>query len=92
MKPLRQMSPAGAPKNQKPKIPKGFVLINLSATEEKQLRDLCRECEGQLRTVLKYAVRQVKGKLEEWVRIKRLTGFSLSEQTKFFNPRNPSLN
>jgi|HubBroStandDraft_3_1064219.scaffolds.fasta_scaffold246221_2 hypothetical protein len=57
-----------------PKIPRGFVLINLSEWEKKELRDLARESGMELRTALKHALIDVRVELKDWARVKRLTG------------------
>ena len=75
--------PLATPGNA-PKIPKGFVLVNLSTWEQKELRGLARECGIELRCALKYALFQMSQDLKEQVRIKRLTGLEKPEYGGFF--------
>jgi hypothetical protein len=65
--------PLATPGNA-PKIPKGFVLVNLSTREQKELRDLARECRFDLRGALRNALFWLREDLKERAKFIRTTG------------------
>ncbi len=76
-----------APKAKQPAttIAKGFVMVNLSSQEQKDLRALAHKSGMSLRDALRYALFDVRTHLKTSARVKRLTGMGASEQCRFFN-------
>lgn len=67
-----------------PKIPKGFVLINLSESEKRELQKLVRESGMELRGALRNALFYLRERAKNAARIKRLTGMNYQQQWDFF--------
>lgn len=65
--------------------PKGFVLVNLAAWQQKELRALAHESGMSLREALRFALIDMHSMLETSSRVKQLTGLRASEQYRFFN-------
>jgi hypothetical protein len=59
-----------------PKIPKGFVLVNLSENEQEEMRRLARECGAELRGVLRCALINVRFQLKQMVEQKKKAGLN----------------
>ena len=60
------------------KIPKGFVMVNLSIREQKALYDLARKSNCELRNALRFALFKLREDLKDDAEILRKTG-----QTKY---------
>ena len=65
-----------AVEHKPPKIPKGFVLVNLSTWEQEELRSLARECGIKLSDAFRWALFSTRQQLKEDAEIKRKTGRS----------------
>ena len=80
----RKTSQAVAQKNHlveaAPKIPKGFVMINLDAHSQQELRNLAKECGYELRNVLRWALFDIRQRLEEELKLRRRTGMNQAER------------
>ena len=64
--PLATKNPSSNP----PKIPRGFIMVNLSAREQKELRSLARQNGMDLRGLIRYAIgSQVRHELETAARV-----------------------
>jgi len=70
--------------NRAPKIPRGYVLVNLSSWEQKDMRNLARECGYDLRSVLRWALNDIRSLLKAKVDIKQKTGMDYCAQARFF--------
>jgi hypothetical protein len=68
----------------KPKIPRGFVLVNLSTWQQEEMRNLARESGQQLRSVLRQSLTDVLSRLKDHVRVQRLTGLKPWDQRRLF--------
>ncbi len=66
------------------KIPLGFVMVNLSTREQKEMKESARELGVELRTVLRNAIISAKCELRERVELRRKTGMDWREQFFFF--------
>ena len=73
------------------KIPKGFVLVNLAAWQQKQLRALANRSGITLRGALGWALSLVRQHLESSARIKDITGMNAHDWHEKFG-RKVSLN
>jgi hypothetical protein len=63
-------------------IPKGFVMVNMSAQEQKELRQLSRACGVPFRNCLRHALLDLKIRLKEWAELKKRTGLDAHQQSK----------
>ena len=66
-----------------PKIPRGFFLINLSKSDEADLRSLAAELGYELRGIIKYGIAAEKWRLREKVKLVRLFGVNPFECERF---------
>lgn len=55
----------------RPKVPRGFFMVNLAKWEQDRLRALCREFGMELRTFLRYAIKSHELDLKEKLKIAR---------------------
>lgn len=62
------------------KIPSGFVMVNLSSSDQKELRAMAREVGMPLNKVLRNTLRNMRFFLKEQAKLKRLTGSAKWEQ------------
>jgi len=70
--------------SQLPKIPKGFIMVNLSEQKKRELRDLALETGWELRGVLRIAVMNMYRELKEAARVQRITGWTYPQQCQNF--------
>lgn len=70
-----------------PKIPKGYVMVNLTAWQQKEIQAMAREMRLELRGVLRGALVDMHSRLKEFVRIKRMTGLGIADQNQLFGWR-----
>ena len=70
----------------KPKIPRGFVLVNMSTWQQEEMRALARESGQELRSVLRQALNDVLSRLKDHVCIQRITGLTPSDRCRLFYP------
>ena len=70
-----------------PKIPKGFVMVNMREDEKKELARQAKNAGITLRAALKWALWNVRGHVAESARTRKITGMSPMEQSEFFNGR-----
>ena len=66
------------------KNPRGFIMLNLSEREKKELRKLARASGQELRGALRNALTDLREQLKEWARVRRLTGLGSREQFRLF--------
>lgn len=81
---LDHLHALGLPEAKPVKIPRGFVLVNLCARKQKELRDLARETGQELRGVLQSALNDARERLQIAAKVKRLTGWGAYQQATVF--------
>lgn len=69
------------------KIPRGYVMINLSESEKKEIRQLAQTSGLDLRGVLRNALIKMKYELKELAKVKLITGLPFHEQWRLFGHR-----
>lgn len=83
MRTLRTSRQSAGRPTRRPRIPKGFVLVNLKGWEQAELRDLAKQCGVDLRTVFAWALTRTRESLVECAEIKRKTGIAPGAQFRF---------
>ena len=71
-----RMEPGIVPLIPPPKVPRGFILINLSGWDQDKLRSLAQENGVELRSVLRWAITQTRTLLDEKIQVAKLAGIS----------------
>jgi hypothetical protein len=81
-----------ATNSDSPEISKGFVMVNLSTREQKELRMLARAAGLELRHALRNALRDVQIWLRDAAKLKHQTGLTYLEQQHHLFPGNAAGN
>lgn len=71
-----RMDPKLIPLVPPPKVPRGFILVNLAKWREEKIRALAKEFGCDLRSVLGWAITTTWMDLEEKLKIARMVGIS----------------
>lgn len=66
-----------------PKVPRGFVLVNLAQWQQDEFRQLARECGVNLRDVLRWAIIHTRCKLKERIKLAETLGVHPRECWQF---------
>ena len=77
------MEPGAIPLLPPPKVPRGFFLVNLPRSDQKELRALAREAGVPLNVVIRWAITRTRMELKERQRAARLLGVRPNECWKF---------
>jgi hypothetical protein len=85
-----RMQPGIIPMVPPPKVPRGFFLLNLRASEQNRLRALAQASGCELRNLLRWAITTVELQMEDRARVATALGIEPHQTWRFINgnPKN----